>query len=206
MRSAVSVVASSFGAFACIGAVEHGFFEIMQGSARPDGIMITSMGPPCRPEQIWNACEPAMTVIPNYLITGILAIMFGLIGIIWSLFFIERKVGGLVLILLSIAMLLLGGGIFPPLIGIIGGLTGTRINKPRRTDTPIHFLSVLWPWTLILFFVLLFGQWIVGAISNEFMTKIIIPNLLLVLALLILSPLSAFAYDARKRSSVSIEQ
>ena len=156
VRSAVSIVASSFGAFAGFGAVEHGIFEIMQGNTRPDGVMINSMGPPCQPEQIWNACEPAMTVIPNYLITGILAILFGLIGIIWSLFFIERKHGGLVLMLLSFAMLLFGGGIFPPVIGIIGGLVGTRINKPRRADTPIRFLAVLWPWTLILFFVLPF--------------------------------------------------
>lgn len=199
MKSAVRIVASSFGAFAGIGAVEHGIFEIMQGSSRPVGTMINSMGPPCQPEQIWNACEPAMTVIPNYLVTGILAILFGLIGIIWSLFFIERKHGGLVLMLLSIAMLLFGGGIFPPMIGFIGGLVGTRISKPHRADTPIHFLAVLWPWALILFLILLFGQWIVGAISNEFMTQIMIPNLLLVLVLLILSPLSAVAYDARKQ-------
>lgn len=195
MRSAVRIVASSFGAFAGFGAVEHGIFEIMQGNTRPDGVMINSMGPPCQPEQIWNACEPAMTVVPNYLVTGILAILFGLIGIIWSLFFIERKHGGLVLMLLSFAMLLFGGGIFPPVIGFIGGLVGTRINKPRRADTPIRFLAVLWPWTLILFFMLLFGQWIVGAVSNEFMTQIMISNLVLVLVLLILSVLSAFARE-----------
>jgi hypothetical protein len=199
MRSAVRIVASSFGAFAGFGAVEHGMFEIMQGSSRPVSVMINSMGPPCRPEQIWNACEPAMTVIPNYLFTGILAILLGLFGIIWSLFFIERKHGGQILMLLSLAMLLFGGGIFPPVIGFIGGLVGTRINKPRRADTPLGFLSVLWPWTLILFFILLFGQWIVGAISNEFMTQIMIPNLSLVLLLLVLSPLSAFAHDGQNQ-------
>ena len=160
-------------------------FEITQGNVSPAGVMINSMGPPCQPEQIWNACEPAMTVIPNYLITGVLAILFGLIGIIWSIFLIERKHGGLVLMVLSFAMLLFGGGIFPPLIGMIGGLVGTRINKPRRTDSSIRALAVLWPWALILVFVLLFGQWIVSAISNELMTQIMVPNLDLVLVLLI---------------------
>jgi hypothetical protein len=40
------------------------------------------------------------------------------------------KLGGSILILLSVALLLFGGGIFPPLIGVIGGVAGTRINKP----------------------------------------------------------------------------
>ena len=209
MRGAIRIVASSFGVFAGVGSVEHGIFEVMQGNARPGGLMINSMGPPCVPEEIWNACEPAMTIIPSFLLTGILAIILGLIGIAWSLFFIERKRGGLILVLLSFAMLLLGGGIFPPLIGIIGGVVGTRIKAPlswwRRhlTGTPLRVLAMLWPWTLVLFFVLLFGQWIVGALSNDFMTGLMVPNLVLVLALLILSPLSAFAHDIQSRLPVA---
>lgn len=74
MRSAVSIVGTAFGVFAGIGSVEHGVFEILQGDVRPEGIMISPMGPPCVPEEIWNACEPAMTLIPNFLVTGILAI------------------------------------------------------------------------------------------------------------------------------------
>jgi hypothetical protein len=40
----------------------------------------------------------------------------------------------LYLMLLSIPLLLFGGGIFPPLIGIIAGALGTRINKPLNSE------------------------------------------------------------------------
>jgi len=39
--------------------------------------------------------------------------------------FIQRKNGGLTLILLSILMLLVGGGFIPPLFGIIAGVIGS---------------------------------------------------------------------------------
>jgi hypothetical protein len=197
MRNAVRIVAAAFGAFAGIGSVEHGIFEVLQGNARPGGLFINSIGPPCVPEAVWNACEPALTIVPSFLVTGILAIVLGVIGIAWSLFFVQRRRGGLILILLSLAMLLFGGGIFPPLIGVIGGLVGIGIGKSRKADSPLRFLAALWPWTLILFFVLLLGQWIVGAVANDLMTQLMIPNLSLVLLLLVLTPLAAFASDAR---------
>lgn len=75
-----------------------------------------------------TAGEPAITIIPNFLLTGILAIIMGIIVTIWSAAFIERKNGGLILILLSIIMLLFGGGIVPVIIGVIGGIIGTRIK------------------------------------------------------------------------------
>jgi hypothetical protein len=37
--------------------------------------------------------------------------------------------GGLVLIPLSIMMLLVGGGVFPPGFGVIAGMIGTRIKQ-----------------------------------------------------------------------------
>ena len=47
-----------------------------------------------------------MSILPNFLITGILAMLIGLAIIIWSVGFVQRKQGGLVLMLLSIALLL----------------------------------------------------------------------------------------------------
>jgi hypothetical protein len=109
MRKATRIVAALFGAFAGFGGPEHGYFEILRGNARPDSLVIAAMGPPCDPEKVWNLCEPAMTVIPSYLVTGILALIIGLITMIWAAAFVHRKNGGLVLILLSIALLLVGG-------------------------------------------------------------------------------------------------
>ena len=130
MREATRISATVLGLTAGVAGIEHGIYEVLQGNARPEGLMISSIGAPCVPELSWNQCEPAMTIIPSFLITGILAILFGLVVLVWSAFFVHRKHGSLVLILLCIPLLLFGGGIFPPLIGVIAGALGTRIQKP----------------------------------------------------------------------------
>lgn len=101
----------------------HGIGEVLQGSVDPEGIYIQAY-----PAMQATAGEPAMTIIPNFLLTGILAIIMGIIVTIWSAAYIERKNGGLILILLSIIMLLFGGGIVPVIIGVISGIIGTRIK------------------------------------------------------------------------------
>ena len=58
-----------------------------------------------------------MTIVPNLLVTRTFAILFFLIFLVWVTMFVQRKNGGLVLILLSIVMplvALVDGGIFPP--------------------------------------------------------------------------------------------
>jgi len=199
MRSATRIVASSFGIIAGVAGLEHGYFEILQGSTRPAGLMILSMGPPCVPEKIWNACEPAMTILPNYRITGILAVILGLLILIWSAAFVQRKHGGLVLMLLSAALLLFGGGIFPPLIGLIGGAAGTRINKPlpgKPAGGLLRFAAKLWPWPLVVFMGWVLGQFPVGYLFNDLLTSVMGFGLLLILVMLPLSVYTAYAHDA----------
>lgn len=210
MRRATRIVASLFGVLAGFGGIEHGYFEMLQGHVKPSSIMIASMGPPCQADQVWHACEPAMTVIPSFFVTGILAIIFGLITMIWAAAFVQRKNGGVVLLLLSIALLLFGGGIFPPLIGIIGGVVGTRINTPLRwwrarlAGKPLRFLARLWPWPLVLFFLGLFGQWVIGYFSNEWLQQNGLVFLLIVLGLMPLAVVTAFAYDVREGDRVVV--
>lgn len=198
MRKAARIVATALGIFAAIGGLEHGYFEVLQGHVRPESLMIASIGPPCDPERVWHACEPAMTIVPSFLVSGILTLIFSLILLVWSPAFVHRKRGGLVQILLSIGLLLVGGGIFPPVIGIIGGAIGTRINVPvtRRPASVSRFLARLWPWPLILFFSWALLQFPVGYLFNEFMmtTGFFVP--LLILGLMVLTILSALAYDA----------
>jgi hypothetical protein len=198
MRKATKTVATWFGVAAGVAGIEHGIFEILQGNTQPEGLMIASMGPPCVPEEIWNACEPAMTIIPNFLVTGILAVTIGLAVLIWSIFFIQRKHGGTVLILLSIALLLFGGGLFPPLIGIVGSAAGTKINKPLTSKQPgsiTCFAAKLWPWPLVIFMVWILGQWVLGYFFNDFMQKAMYFGLLLIFVTLPLSVYTAYAYD-----------
>lgn len=71
-----------------------------------------------------------MTIVTNLLVTGVLTIIVSLAVIVWSVAFIQRKRGGLILILLSTAMLLAGGGFGPPILGILDGVAGLGINAP----------------------------------------------------------------------------
>lgn len=202
MRKATKTVATWFGIVAGIAGLEHGYFEMLQGSTRPANLAFPSMGLPCVPEEIWNACEPAMSVLPNFLITGILATLLGLAMMIWSTAFVQRKHGGLVLILLSIALLLFGGGFFPPLIGLVGGAAGTRINKPLvgKPGGVSCFTAKLWPWPLVIFLVWVLGQFPVGHFFNDFLKSIMGFGLALILASLPTSVYTAYAYDLVRTS------
>lgn len=201
MRKATRIVTASLGLLAGFGGPEHGYFEIQRGHIKPNSLIIASMGPPCVPEEIWNACEPAMTIVPSFLVTGILAILVGIFTMVWSAVFINRKRSGVVLYLLSVLLLLVGGGLFPPFIGFIGGLSALSIHKPfakapqNAGKTIINILAVLWPWPLVAFFTWIFGQFIVGHYFNDFLLNsgFLIPAL--ILGLMTLSLLSAYAYD-----------
>jgi len=70
-----------------------------------------------------------MTVVPNFYYSGVLAIIVSLVILLWAVAFVQGKKGGLVLIALSIAQLLVGGGFLPPLLGIAAGIIGTRIKR-----------------------------------------------------------------------------
>jgi hypothetical protein len=144
-----------------------------------------------------------MTVVPSYLISGILSILLGAIVLVWSLVFVGRKRGGLVLMLLSVALLLVGGGIFPPVFGILAGWVGTRIHTSlpwwsrRRARAGTRFLSMLWPWPAVAFGLWALAQWTLGAISNDLMRRIAILSPSLLLLFIVLTILSAFARDVR---------
>ena len=198
MRKATKIVATWLGILAGIAGLEHGYYEILQGNTRPAGLMFPSMGTPCVPEKIWNACEPAMSILPNFLITGILSVILGLGIVVWAAVFVQRKHVGLILVLLSVALLLFGGGFFPPLIGIVGGAAGMRINTPveqkqaigpRRTAAPLWYLS------LVVFLVWVLGQFPIGYFFNNFLKSIMGFGVLLILTMLTLSVYAAYAHD-----------
>jgi hypothetical protein len=199
MRKSTRTTASWLGVAAGIAGLEHGYFEILQGNSKPAGLMIASIGPPCAPEEIWNACEPALTILPNFLITGFLAVILGLMILAWSAVFMKRKNAGTILILLSVALLLFGGGLFPPLIGIVGGAAGTKINEPFIGKQPggiLHLGVRLWPWLLVILLVWLFGQFPVGYFFNDFLKSIMGFGLLLILTMLPFSVYAGYAHDA----------
>ena len=87
--SATRVVASSIGIIGGLAGTVHGFFEILQGSAKPGNIVINAIGPA---QQLWpEATLHAFTIIPNFFIAGVCAVIVGLLIAIWSGAFIDRK-------------------------------------------------------------------------------------------------------------------
>ncbi|HEX6288133.1 MAG TPA: hypothetical protein VFZ66_03035 [Herpetosiphonaceae bacterium] len=151
MSNATRSTVATFGMLAALAGIEHGIGEIVQGNRPPAAIVIESW-----PDSALFAIvsgEPAMTIVPNLLLTGILAIVVSLIFFVWATRFVQHTHGGLILMLLSIVLLLVGGGFGPPLLGIILGIAAQgidaefpwwRAHLPRGVQ---HVLSAAWPWS-----------------------------------------------------------
>jgi hypothetical protein len=135
------------------GMMAHGLFEVLQGNTPTDGLFIEAIG---EAHRTWeHGAEGAFTIIPNFLITGLLAMTVSLGIIIWSIGFVHKKNGPLVLLLLFILLFLVGGGVAQILFFIPLWAVATRINKPlswwRRIlpAGPRRVLAELWPWFLV---------------------------------------------------------
>jgi hypothetical protein len=198
MRKATKTVATWLGVVAGIAGLEHGWFEFLQGNTRPAGLSFPSWGPPCVPEEIWHACEPAMSILPNFLFTGLLAMLLSLILIVWAGWFIQSRYGGWAQMALSVLLLLFGGGFFPPVIAFIGGIAATQINHPLSGQPArlTRYAARLWPWSLVLFVVWTLGQFPFGYFFNDFLTSMMGVSMLVILTSLPLAVYIAYAHDA----------
>jgi hypothetical protein len=94
-KTLLRVTTAFLGIYAGLIAIQHGIFEILQGSRAPGSLLFNAIGPPCQAEAVWHACFPAMTLIPNLLITGIAAILVGLGMAVWAVMFVGRRPAGL---------------------------------------------------------------------------------------------------------------
>jgi len=207
MKSATCIMTSTFGALMGLAGIEHGIGETLQGSTVPKGMMIASW-----PESAFFstlAGEPAMTIIPNLLVTGILAILLSLALLVWATLFVQRKNGALVMILISTGMLLAGGGIFPPILAILIGVVAIKIHSPlawRRTQLSPgarQFLASLWPWSiaacLIAWLLMFAGPALIGTFFGAGKTDLVCVLLLLALGTLLLTIVTGFARDAQQQ-------
>lgn len=213
VKNATRATVSTFGALMGLAGIEHGIGEVLQGNVAPDGVMIESW-PDSEVFDLLSG-EPAMTVVPNLLVTGILAILVSLVFIVWVTMFVHRRHGGLVLILLSIAMLLVGGGLNPPVFGILLGVVATRINTPlmwwrtHLSEGSRRFLAKLWPWSLvagvIAWLSVLPGTVLLDyffGVSDLIIVSILLFALLSALGLLLLTIVSGFARDIGRQTDL----
>jgi hypothetical protein len=128
--------------------VEHGIGEVAQGWQRPPGLVFPSWAESDAFRLLGG--EPAMSVIPNYVISGLASVVVAIVLGVWCATQLHRRSAGLVIVLVSLVLLLLGGGFGPPLIGVIIGVLATRIGAaPRRWAGHRWMASVrTWRWTL----------------------------------------------------------
>lgn len=205
--SATRIVASTFGILVGLAGIDHGIFEILQGNVKPGDLMIEAIG---SAQRFWEyGTEPALTVVPNFLITGILSVLIGLGVILWSAMFIDRKYGASILLLLSILLFLVGGGFAPIFLTLLAFITAVQIGKPLtwwRTYIPAAirtFLAWLWPGSLITFVLVfivsveiaIFGYPFVGLWGAETTMAVLSSASNIMLGLMLLAPLTALARD-----------
>src|SRR5208283_1305245 len=167
---AVRATASIFGVYAGLLGMEHGYFETLQGNAAPASHRIMAVSGPGLPFPFGH--EPAMTLIPNFLATGILAIVVGLSLVVWSAVFVHRKHGATVQLLLSIVLLLVGGGFGPISLLIVACIGASKIGQPLiwwRSHLPSgvnRVLASLWPWSLAVVLLWVPAEFVSGQIFH----------------------------------------
>lgn len=205
------ITVSTFGALAGLAGLEHGIGEVLQGNTAPERMIILSW-----PESEWFAIlagEPAMTLVPSLFMTGILAILVSLIFLAWAAMFAQRKHGGLVLILLSGLMLIVGGGFGPPILGVIVGIAATGINAPlmwwrmRLSEGLRRFLAKVWPWSyvagIIAWLLVMPGtillDYFFGVSDLDFIVPILALTVLSAFGLLLVTVFAAFAHDVQRQ-------
>ena len=210
MNKATKAIVATLGTIFGLSGLNHGFFETLQGNIPTGGLFIAAIG---EAQKMWPyGDESAFTLIPNFLITGIAAMLVGLAIVVWSLGFAQKKHGPAVLLLLFILLLLVGGGVAQILFFPWICLLATRIHKPLtwwRKVLPAGIrkpFGRIWPWLLAastLLFAFALVTAVTGAIPGvndpETVLAIMLSCLGVQVILLPLTFLSGFAHDIAAR-------
>jgi len=155
MNRATRINVTTIGVIFGLSGMTHGFSETLQGNTPTGGLFINAIAAGSRWTRWAEGGEGAFTVIPNFLLTGILAMLVGLAIIIWSIGYVHKQHGPLVYLLLFIALFLVGGGIGQVVFFIPAWAVATRIHTPLtwwRKVLPAGVRSELaqvWRWLLM---------------------------------------------------------
>jgi len=152
MNRTTKTTVSIMGVFFAIAGMDHGIFEMLQGNNPTNGLFVQAIGPANR---FWIlGTEDAFTIVPNFLVTGILAIVFSLAIMVWLVGFIQTQHGPAIFFLLFVCLFLVGGGVGQAFFFLPTWAVSTRINKPLtgwRKLLPENLrlrLAKIWPISL----------------------------------------------------------
>ena len=194
---ATRVIVSTLGVALAASGMVHGYLEVVHGNTSTGGLLLGSVG--------------AFTVIPNYLITGVTALLVSLAIVIWTIGFIDRPRGPHVFILLSVLLLLVGGGVAQVVFFMLAWALSTRIGKPLswwRRSLPDGFresLARAWIWLftacMALFAVAVeiwLVKWVPGVSSPTEKVHICWVFLVAGLGVLLVDVVAGFAHDLER--------
>ena len=213
--SAIRMSVSALGVLCGLTGIIAGYFETLQGNIAPNGFIISTIGPTYSMWDtygIWDLWDTysAITIIPNFFLTGIVAILVSFLVIIWSIGFVHKKYGAMIFLLLSIIQFLVGGS-FVLDLALVAVIVATRINKPLtwwRSHLSVNVRNVLtklWLWSFITYVflsIILLGITIFGVndaslldLLGVFAAAIFIPLLLMIFG--------GFAYDIQRQTNLN---
>ncbi len=189
----------SFGILGGLTGIGHGVFEVLQGNKAPTDIA-TRIG--------------AFTIIPNYLLTGVLTILTGMLIIYWLLFQIKNPRGVIWFFFFIVCLFLVGGGVAPILGLFIVSLVATQIRNDlkwwRRINSSKSLDILANSWKSLLFFggaqlLAGIGIWLFltppGQVYEISLVQYICWTLLLLgTCFIVLSIFAGFAWDIKQES------
>lgn len=143
-RSARALVTRIFGLLVAASAAEHGVGEALQGYHATGGPFIRSW-----PDAAFfriEAGEPALTLLPNLLAAGVLTLLLSAV-FAWRVLVRSAPIPRFDLAVLSILLLLVGGGFGPPILGLAVAAAASGPDS-RRTSRPGRLLAHAFPWIL----------------------------------------------------------
>jgi hypothetical protein len=212
LNKATRIVASTFGVLAGIPGIAYGIFEILHGNIATDSIAINAIDPTIT---IWkDGPVSALSIIPNYLVTGILSIIFSIIVIIWAIAFIQTNRGWIIWFFLSIAQFIVGGGTAQIMLVPLVCLIASQINSSLswwQLHLSINLRKILaryWVWLFIISLILYFLHYtipIVNGLTGTF-NGMSDPNLGLIIgysaiAPFVLTVITGFVHDSLSKTN-----
>jgi len=121
------LVVAAFGLLCGLTGIIAGIFEILQGNTPTNGFEISTIGAAYLMADDFT--YHAITIIPNFLVTGIVAVIISTLVIVWSLRYVQKQYGLIILFGLCISQMLVGGAWVID-IALITCILASGINRP----------------------------------------------------------------------------
>ena len=165
---------------------------MLQGSGSTGGIEFNSWAEGRIARNLGG--EPAMSLIPDLLVTGVVTIVVSLVVLAWSVTSMEHRYAGVGLLVLCTSMLLVGGGFGPPVLGMLAGWAATTARPRRRSLRRLlpmragRLLAALWPYLFCVCVldatVLVIGSLLLAGVLDVAAPDVFVYALFLILAIM----------------------